>query len=86
MDDQAVLGRDYAIGFEVHGTAFAVKKAKQALHDPGSLDRRLTSRDFIETYVERTKRWPSSREVMDGAGVTRPSAYEMLNRLRQEAA
>jgi hypothetical protein len=86
MDDQAVLGRGYAIGFEVHGTSFAIKKALQALDDPTNETRKLTSRDFIQTYVERTFRWPSSREVMDGAGVTRASAIEMLNRLRQEAA
>lgn len=82
MDDEALLGRGYAIGFAVHGDGNAMKKAMLALHDPDSPTRRLTSRDFITDYRNTEGEWPTTRQVQDGADVTKASAYEMLKRMK----
>lgn len=85
MDDARLRAAGYSIGFAVHGTALTTKKAVESLRAPGDEARRLTSRDFIRSFLAATDgRWPSSREVMDGARVTRASAIEMLDRLRAE--
>lgn len=86
FDDGALLGRGYAIAFAVHGTALAVKKARLTLADPTDESRKLTSRDHALAFLSEQGRWPTTRQLQDRAQVTKPSAYEMLTRLKVEAA
>lgn len=85
MDDQALLERGYAIGFAVHGTMSSVKAAVKALRAPDDPFRRLTSRDFALAFRKSHGRWPTIRELQELAGVSKPSAWQMLDKLRQEA-
>lgn len=85
FDDEKLKERNVTIGFAVHGDGYAVKKARLALSEPESKTRRLTSRDFVNGYLEREERWPSIQEVMRGADVTYGSAAEMLQRMRGAA-
>lgn len=84
FDDKAILERGYAIGFAIHGTALAVKKARLALAAPDDPRRKLTSRDFIVAHIAKHGEWPTPRKVMDGADVCHSSATEMLARMRAE--
>lgn len=85
FDDQALLERGYAIGFAVHGTALAVKKARLTLADPTDESRKLTSRDHALRFLSERGYWPTVGELQNLAGVTKPSAWQMLARLKVEA-
>jgi len=82
MNDRALLGRDYAIGFAVHGTAFTIRQAVKALRDPDDPDRRLTSRDHALAFRAREGRWPTKKELVKLANVNPASASQMLAKLR----
>jgi hypothetical protein len=84
FNDGALLERGYAIAFAVHGTALAVKKARLSLADPTDESRKLTSRDHVLAFFAEHGEWPTSRQLMDRADVTRASAIEMLARIKSE--
>lgn len=83
-NDSFIRSSGYAIAFEVHGTMFSVKRALAALETPNDPRRRFGSRDFIEQYLEEHGRWPTPRQVQDGADVGNSAAAEMLSRMRDE--
>lgn len=82
FDDSRLRTEGLSIGFAVHGSALAVKKAKAALSDPDDPERKMTSRDHALRFREEHGRWPLARELARRAGVTYGSAYEMLAVLR----
>lgn len=85
MNDRGLIERGYAIAFEVHGTAFSVKKAKQALQAPSSETRRLTLRDLIPTYLAEHPGASNYRIARD-LGYTEASVAEMRTKLELAAA
>ena len=86
LNDGAPAVLRQAIGFAVHGTFSVQKAAFKALANPDDPNRRLTSRDHALRLRAEHGVWPTTRELMDAAGVSRESAYEMLKRLREEEA
>lgn len=83
MKDDALLTRDYAIGFAVHGTAFTVRQAKAALRNPSNERRRLTLRELIPTYLEDHPR-ASNHQIAAALGYEQSSVHEMRGKLLRE--
>lgn len=84
MDDVALRGRGYSIGFAVHGTAFTIKQAEKSLRAPGDDDRRLTSRDHALTFLDEHGRLPRAAELARICDINPASAKEMVNKLRHQ--
>jgi hypothetical protein len=82
MDTPRLREQRLTIGFAVHGTASVAKAAVKALRDPHDLTRKLTSRDWALFLRDELGEWPTANALAKAAGVTWPTANEMLGKLR----
>lgn len=80
MNDQAIRERGYAIGFHVHGSAFAVRQAKATLRDPGDPDRKRTLRQRIPEYLAAHPD-ATTREMAVALGYNESSVGQMRRTL-----
>lgn len=83
FNDRGLLERGTAIGFEVHGSMFEKKKARQALLTPDDPDRRLTSRQLIPRVLAEHPDWGPER-IGREIGVNGATAGQMIRKLRDE--
>jgi hypothetical protein len=83
MNADGVLDRGYAIGFEIHGTAFTVRQARAALAAPSSGRRRLTLRQLIPAYLAEHPA-ATDREIARELGYAVGSVREMRLKLEHE--
>lgn len=85
MNDLGIKERGYAIGFELHGTAYSIRQARKALRDPGDPGRRLGLREQVPAYLAEHPD-ASDMEIARHLGCRDSSVWDMRTRLAKEAA
>lgn len=89
FNDEGILERGYAIGFELHGVPLAIRQAKLALQTPHDPHRRVPSKlrlaRFRAAFLAEHGREPTTREGMEAVpGLAQASVWQWLRYLRGE--
>lgn len=90
FNDAGVLGRGYAIGFELHGIPYAMRQARLALNSPDDPMRRMPSEERIRLirkhYLTAEDREPTVKEVCEMIDLNPASVAEWLRFPRGDTA